>query len=174
MPCAAAQLTGSPLQSSLVLLAPPAHPHPQEGLTSQLSYAPQKHSHLLLLLTLLLQEGFNAQFSWAFEQLVTLRYRWPFVAPVPAAPGTQAAAAAVNQLINKEILPDAVKVPGLPPMAPAAYEEPGNRGFDEIYAALVGQQPAEELLPEPSDCPVIFCKVRCGLASTGTCGQGGA
>ncbi|KAI7836817.1 hypothetical protein COHA_009318 [Chlorella ohadii] len=105
-------------------------------------------------------EGFNPQFSWAFEQLVTLRYRWPFVAPIPVAPGTQAAAAAVNPLITKQSLPEAVRVPGLPPMAPANLEEPGKRGFDEIYAALVGEQPPEELLPEPSGCPVMFCKTR--------------
>jgi len=89
------------------------------------------------------------------------------VAPIPVAPGTQAAAAAVNPLITKQSLPEAVRVPGLPPMAPANLEEPGKRGFDEIYAALVGEQPPEELLPEPSGCPVMFCKVNAQLASAG-------
>lgn len=109
-----------------------------------------------------LQQGYNPQFSWAFEQLVALRYRWPFAAPAPAAIGTAAAAAAVNPFITKQVLPEAVRVPGLPDMAPEALQEAGERSFDEIYAALVGQQPPESLLPEPSDCPVLLCKVRAG------------
>lgn len=106
------------------------------------------------------QEGYNPQFSWSFEQLVVLHYRWPFAAPTPAAPGTAAAAAAVNPLITKKVLPEAVGVPGLPDYAPEALQEPGERSFDEIFAALVGPQPPEDLLPQPSDCPVMLCKVR--------------
>lgn len=102
--------------------------------------------------------GFNPQFAWSFEQLVVLHYMWPFDAP-PATGGVLAAAEAVNPLISTFTLTNAVRLPNLPTFAPADLQEPGDRSFDEIFAALGPNTtlPAEYQMPE-SDCPVMFCK----------------
>ena len=75
------------------------------------------------------QDGFNTQPTWAFAQLVTLHYTWPFDSSDPALAGAQQAsdggggglAQALSSLINTDMLRSAVAISNLPPSLPPDY-----------------------------------------------------
>lgn len=110
--------------------------------------------------------AYNPPFSWAFQQLVTLHYLWPFdlaaIQPNATADPLLAMAEAVNPFINAETVAQAVAVPSLPSWVPKAYEgwDPED-ALGELGPAV--NLPEEYQLPE-SECPPILCKTREALA----------
>lgn len=116
--------------------------------------------------------GFNPTFSWAFDQLATLYYVWPFnstdiLEVIMAQDGeTDAdgsdstveerldrAARALNETITLEVVSNATLLPNLPPSYPSDYEA-GAR------APLGSMTPIKGTGLGPSDCPPVICKSR--------------
>lgn len=107
----------------------------------------------------------NAPFAWAWQQLVTLHYLWPFELSA-VQPNTSiddavlAMAAAVNPLITPDAVAQSIRVPNLPEFVPEQYADwaPGQQAMcitRTSYAVHgVGMQPptAWSTLPMRRQC----------------------
>ncbi|KFM28731.1 Lipase [Auxenochlorella protothecoides] len=114
--------------------------------------------------------GFNPQFSWAFDQLVSLYYVWPFNSSdiVQIINATQhdpqqslfdQAAMAVNSTIGPNTVGNATLLPNLPPPYPADAQAGATAPLGDIAPSPTSPGPA------PSACPPILCKSREGAAA---------
>ncbi|KAI3428211.1 hypothetical protein D9Q98_006591 [Chlorella vulgaris] len=110
----------------------------------------------------------NAPFAWAWQQLVTLHYLWPFELSA-VQPNTSiddavlAMAAAVNPLITPDAVAQSIRVPNLPEFVPEQY---ADWAPEDPLAGLAPDStlPPEYQLPEGDECPVILCKTREALS----------
>lgn len=107
--------------------------------------------------------GFSPAFSWAFDQLATLYYIWPFNSThvlhaiqnqtSNSSEPYQRAAVALDSIITFEVVSNATLLPNLPPSYPPDYQA-GAR------APLGSITPVDTNDLIPSACPPIVCKSR--------------